>query len=1607
MPGDETLRLAAVLGSEAAEALETAVGQRNRIIDLAAPRWVASGYSGAVLAAVVETSRPPSPARPRKYVVKVCPADGRRREGARHHAALEMSPDDFADRHLVPMQGNPIALPSGGEVLLQNIAGGSLAECQPMSDYSAAERLRTATEVVRALTGTWTNERTWQLKELALDGFIRDGLAGTAVGTGADLAHGLGIDPALLDVGAEWIETVEDGSHMPLANPLALLDDSRFGGDGDDRVQYIAGFAHCDLHEDNILVPRVDGTVAHERFLFVDLSTFDEAAPLSCDLAMLAVSAIVRRFSEYSDEQREALLHYVVDRTAEQSRGLLRETALFVDTVRYAARPAFIPVEFDGNWTEQLLLSLLATALLHLTFESLDSDARWWLFRLAAHTGTRFLRARGTVATEVRRTIDRTAVMSAPLGAHVQPGQLASPASTPAPDRATAPEHAGDPYPTGQIESERGSFQDELEGLKPFALPSVSRLDLISRAIDGAGAVPGQIWFIVGEGGLGKSVLLGQLAGELVRGNELAPDSDPGPESGSASGISAAAVVLVACDGISGSADVSDVRSADIAFAEAARVHRPSLPTVSPPKKADPHPSLPADGLRSLLQSVAADHPNVFLLVDALDVVLSEDTVEAITTVLADAARDAQLFLTCRTREFEDLLQDPRTKRPRLGNCDGDAVLMPVLAAQEIIEWASAYVDGLERSAFEKSRFVDSLSDAVSAATVREVCAVPLRLALACDLYSSGTTGVPTDLTITGLLLTYWEQRICRDRKGRRTNKSRAQEAAALTLAKAIWEQSTERLSLTVDVSRLDVEIGMRALVSEGVVRQQAGRNEFFHQGFAEFAVARWLLQKADAAELEQLRAGLADAHSFLWPVARHLLLQDASTDRYQDVAAAVPRLVAEGAQDHLLAALARKSPDLLQAHVRIVGEHDRGLLHSLVQPLTDAPDPCVDTALGIVIPMLAEGKIADSGVTEAARTAGVLIARADTSRRAGYLATALDLVASRVDSMSRNRWLNLPKNLVIPVCSAGPDAATTKLLCERYIRLGVGAQRVFLQSGLESSGPGGQVSPLWPTVAAAMLSAELPSDLPSDVVGRLMRQCWLNYQVRKDQGWTDWRDMLQARLPARWDMAQVRLLHELCDDPLVRRQLLSELLGGEPLTFGDRWVNAARFIANSHADEVVAMLCTVRAPLGRGARGALASLAMEVADGALDRTTRERLVGVLQQFVTIDARRIWPALIATARNEADLHEPLLAAFMERDREVRELRELREDGEGEEIGDDGEARDDDEQASWETARASAVKTWINVAPTSFLLQAKEQIRALLLAKGVRATVRRADFEGRIALHDEQAREWLDAEVRSGDDHASAADAVRSLHRAIREDPVAFTPDQAEWLASLLSTRHSTAAQYVAVMLADETLVHDLLIDPAVVVDRLRAAADRREESQLITKLIDLLIRLDDASPLPTEAVRSIVQRSTEPVLEFADRLHSEHALPVSTRARMTTDVSQWVKTVGSLGMRRLPIGELEATVRGALTGWDAHELGKGVSRVLATIMQSLLVHSPEFALWLTDELWPNSEAGTKTAIADAFIVHERKAPTHHALELARRSDCPAELAGRIHRLVNS
>lgn len=128
----------------------------------------------------------------------------------------------------------------------------------------------------------------------------------------------------------------------------------------------------------------------------------------------------------------------------------------------------------------------------------------------------------------------------------------------------------------------------------------------------------------------------------------------------------------------------------------------------------------------------------------------------------------------------------------------------------------------------------------------------PVRLAMACEIYAV-TGSLPEDLTVTSLYSAYWEAKVA-DRRARRGAEAQEREQAAICVAEGIWTTSTTRFTEFVGLSPSH---GSSALLSEGILQQVGLKVGFFHQTFAEYAVARHLATFAVARDWDRLGAAL------------------------------------------------------------------------------------------------------------------------------------------------------------------------------------------------------------------------------------------------------------------------------------------------------------------------------------------------------------------------------------------------------------------------------------------------------------------------------------------------------------------------------------------------------------------------------------------------------------------------------------------------------------------------------------------------------------------------------------------------------------------------------
>ena len=366
-----------------------AAWQHGEGIRIVFDRWLSPGRSKAVLAAVALTG----PVFNGKLIMKVCPAGpATGREPDRHKAALDDAPE-FAGRHLVRQPVGPVIVPGGTKVMFQEIAGGSLRDVRPLS----VVRGRSVPGVVRAVTQSvlddWNPQPSVIKRMSAKDFFI--GHLGTrlaAAGPVDQLADQLTYEHDGDDVPL-WVRFAE---HNVVANAVAWAGLDTWDIPGEDHVLTICGRAHGDLHADNILLP-MNPRLDAGAYRLIDLSDYAGDAPLTRDLAHLALALIVGSLPELTDGQRGALADLLIDPAADAGAELvvpaLADVASAIAEAGEAYGRALAMLE---DWQEQYLLSLAGNALLFaMRAGTVTLRDRGWCYQLACRALGRFFTVRG------------------------------------------------------------------------------------------------------------------------------------------------------------------------------------------------------------------------------------------------------------------------------------------------------------------------------------------------------------------------------------------------------------------------------------------------------------------------------------------------------------------------------------------------------------------------------------------------------------------------------------------------------------------------------------------------------------------------------------------------------------------------------------------------------------------------------------------------------------------------------------------------------------------------------------------------------------------------------------------------------------------------------------------------------------------------------------------------------------------------------------------------------------------------------------------------------------------------------------------------------------
>jgi hypothetical protein len=378
--------LARHLGTAPAAALVRWASSINAAVEVTVPVWKATGYTGGIVLAVVVT-RPPGP--PIKLLAKYCPPGPYAHEPQRHHLAVQVSPPGFVDAHLVRPFFDPIPV-GDGYVLLQDIAGGSLLDYQPMSGLSPSELAPACRAVVDTVVRTW-NGPDIRTQVATVAAFLTAEMRDTFAPGGS--VRRWGSRRGLLKDGRLWL-SFPGAPDEVLPNPMTMAEPDH-PLLRTTEIMSLVGRTHGDLHLDNVVVRRRPARDPRDLQL-VDLTTFEPSASLTRDPAMLLLAVVARALPDLPTDQRHALRRLITSTGGADDVSLVPPyLAATVVAVTEAGRAAVLPNRLDAEWDAQFLLSLQAVALLHTTFDSVPPDDRCWFLLLAATAGAEFMRRRG------------------------------------------------------------------------------------------------------------------------------------------------------------------------------------------------------------------------------------------------------------------------------------------------------------------------------------------------------------------------------------------------------------------------------------------------------------------------------------------------------------------------------------------------------------------------------------------------------------------------------------------------------------------------------------------------------------------------------------------------------------------------------------------------------------------------------------------------------------------------------------------------------------------------------------------------------------------------------------------------------------------------------------------------------------------------------------------------------------------------------------------------------------------------------------------------------------------------------------------------------------
>jgi hypothetical protein len=457
---------------------------------------------------------------------------------------------------------------------------------------------------------------------------------------------------------------------------------------------------------------------------------------------------------------------------------------------------------------------------------------------------------------------------------------------------------------------------------------------------------------------------------------------------------------------------------------------------------------------------------------------------------------------------------------------------------------------------------------------------------------------------------------------------------------------------------------------------------------------------------------------------------------------------------------------------------------------------------------------------------------------------------------------------------------------------------------------------------------------------------------------------MFEADLPQRWDACQVRILARLCADGTVPTvEVLDKAFSPHDIA-RDGYTNTVRYLADSNPDAVLTHLRGIDGELSRSEVGTLCSVLNHMAEKVPD-PDRPALAALLERHLHLSDRRVWPTIIKLCDTNLDM-------LRARSLEVAE-------------------RSDD------VVRRSAFDTFLNVLDSSAIAEIADELRELLPEKNPKDGERRARLEGTLTPYSEPAREWVERQITEGKSAPMASTAARATIAALRKwSAEDLQATGLPWLTRLLRSPWPNTVRLVADGLRNAGAVL-LDVDQANdVFRRLEESLTDLDDAQVLAALLDLLVAAEHAVGLAADVVRRLLTAYRDAT---ATALASD--APARTVDRLPAVFGQYARTITAIAIRHLTVADLSDEIRHMCTSIDVGRIANNARRPLTSVLHAAVKRYPALLPEL-EQLWPDAYDSNKRAIAGAITNFEAGTMGMRSLALARRPDCPPEVADFIH-----